>query len=228
MKFVTLTNHRSGSSFFQRCLSSHPKIHARQEDIRKKHTKTGEFLSSVFSPLARRHNHVGIKVMYSHLNDDVWNYIRYPANEIKIIQLVRRDLLETALFYPHNIEGDIQGGLGPPLIIKGKVEAKIPNVIQTMKDINAWIEEYAPHADYTIYYEDDLTDSGLGVAEFYNKETRKDLLENFFGVEDRALVDLEHNQKKNKRPPREEIVTNYDELMQEIERQNICQYIETN
>ena len=67
MKFVTLTNYRSGSSFFMRCLDNHPNIKAVQEILRRGKDRNKKFLNDFFASESQ-HGIVGFKLMYDRTN----------------------------------------------------------------------------------------------------------------------------------------------------------------
>jgi len=217
MKFVVLTNHRSGSSFFMRCLNSHPDIEARQEDLRLKSTRNSKFLDELYSGK----NNFGFKCMYSHINDDVIDY--FKNNDIKIIQLIRRDMLETVLWYNDNFD-NVKGGLGVPIELpEEKVKVRKQRVLTKLNKLKQNIDKYKLMADFVVYYEDDLT-GGKNAQEFYNKVTEFKLCE-FIGVAPRTLKDIETHQQKDTRPPSSEIISNYNSLIHMI--RNYGGYIET-
>lgn len=221
MKFVTITNHRTGSSFFQRCLDSHPEIIARQEDLRD----IGKFpanilrgrLNEMYELGEKRVEAVGFKLMYSHVRDWVMDYIK--ANDVKVIHFLRRNILETAIWYPGHLKGDIEGGLGPRLKVRGKVEVKIDRVIKKLREIRENASKYAKIADFIAYYEDDLTDDGKATDKFENAKTRKKLLA-FLGVEDRILKPNFYTGKSERGNAKDTII-NYKELMDVIKKEGL-------
>lgn len=216
MKFVTITTHRSGSSFFQRCLDSHPRITARQEDMRNIE-KLGDKFSKVLDDIyahSRADYAVGFKLMYSHARPEIWEY--FKKNNVKKIQFIRRNILETALFHPKHIQGNVSGGLGPRLIVEGKVKCNPEKIVKYMHRVYEDIQSHKKYADFTVYYEDDLTDGGKPIDHFYNKDTRDELLR-FLGVKDRPLYP-QYYTRRSKRGEAEDIVENYDELMDYIRK----------
>ena len=220
MKFVTLTNHRSGSSLFQRFLHSHPNIIARQEDLRNV-DRVGygvslRKLDQIYATVNEQRKAVGFKLMYTHIFPGLIEWLK--VNDVKFIHLIRRDILETALWYRKHFNGEASGGLGPRLVVEGKVEAIIPEVIKQMKDIYENINKYRSLADFTVYYEDFTNNEDVQV--FYNKEVQKELLD-FLGVEHNNLSVYEQDNKKNIRPPSNEVVSNWNELMDAVEKSGI-------
>lgn len=213
-RFITLTNHRSGSSHFLRLLDSHPKIRARQELLRKKEARTKDFLDDLFYSSRIAHKIFGFKLMYTHVSPEVEEFMREykcsheKCDDVKVIQLIRRDLLETALWYRAHFEGEAEGGMGPRLVVNSPVTAKIPSVIHQMKETKANIDKYRPLADFTVYYDDFTTPDGT--QEFRDKVVRRELLE-FLGAEDYNLYSEANI--KNIRPHSSEIVTNWEELV---------------
>ncbi len=207
-RFIVLTNHRSGSSHFLRLLDSHPKIKARQEILRKAKSRTKAFLEDLFYESRISYEVFGFKLMYTHISPQVDEFMRENKGRVKIIQLIRRDLLETAIWHRGNFVGESEGGMGPRLVVKGSVTAKIPEIICQMKETKSCIDKYRSLADFTAYYEDFVTTEGI--QEFKDEAIREELLK-FLGVEDNNLFSAVNI--KNVRPPSSVIVTNWDELV---------------
>lgn len=221
INFITLSSHRSGSSVLQRYLDSHPEIKARQEELRAQNrfkVPLEDWLKNFFTS-EPDYKVFGFKVQYSHIRPALLNYIK--KNNIKVIQLIRRDMLETCFWHSRNYRGRTEGGFGTDLIVpKGeKIEAKIPNVIRSLKQLKRWIDMYRKLADFTLFYEDDMT-GGHDSATFYNEGKRRELFD-FFRVED---SDHEFSQRKAKRLPLEKIVVNYKELKAELRNRDIPYY----
>lgn len=219
MRFATITTYRSGSSHFQRLLDSHPEITARQEDLRKYQLRTKKYLNELYK--ANDRSIFGFKIMYPHINKEVEDYLKDPNNKVKVIQLIRGDILETALWHPKSFDGKHQGGLGPPLIIEGTVKANIEQVIQRMKDIHKNIRRFRHLADKTIYYEHFVNFDVKGGSPYMTNKTMEQDLYDFLGVKRRGMKLFSEVNKKNERLPNEEIVTNWDELIDTIEREGI-------
>ena len=210
VKFMTISNQRTGSSYFQRLLNSHPDITARQEDLRVRRTDLSTFLDTLYSSGSSKV--FGFKVQNVHIDNEVVNYIK--AHDIRVIQLIRNDLLETALWYKSHFEGEAEGGGGSPLIIKGLVKANIDRVLNHMEWIRDQYNKYKPLAGIVITYEDFTNGT------YYNKEVMNKVLE-FLEVD---IVDLGDEQRKNKRAKSESIVENWNDLINEMERRNINRY----
>lgn len=212
MNFVTISSQRSGSSFFQRCLDSHPSLEARQELLRSEDTRNSEVLQEIY----KGKQNFGFKVQYNQLNNDCWVWLR---NNVTVIQLIRRDILETALWWPaHFKEGEegLAGGNGPPLVVKADtVTADIEKVLKRVDELNHHLDFYSPRSDYQVFYEDDLTCDGGNAQEFCNTASRRKLL-SFLGVKDYAIRDREKEQRKNPRKPTKDLVSNYDEMMEAL------------
>lgn len=220
--FVTLTYARSGSSFFQRLLTSHPDISAAQEMLAgpiHKNRNVTRALERFYR--SKRPKVLGFKLMYNHIDDEVWDFIR--KKKLKIIQLIRANMLETVLWLPWCIKkGRIDGGMGPPMIVRSKVEVKIDVVIHWLKWLNEQIKKYRKEADYTVWYSQ-VTGNQDGVK-FYDDRVRQDLLK-FLGVRDYGLRC--HQNRKNKREPSEKLIVNYSNLMKFIKKHRIkIKYIE--
>lgn len=216
MKFVTLTNHRSGSSHFQRLLDSHSDIRALGELLNNESSRNEKHLAEIYAPF-EKWKAFGFKMMYTHADQNVMNFI--TGQGIGVINLIRKDVLETALWYGRHFTGEVKEGNGPRTVVLGEVEAKIESVLHTMKDIHRWIGEYRKYESFTVYYED-FTDPEGGQY-FVNKQKRQELL-GFLGVEDRGLYS-ELN-VKNVKGPSEKIVRNWEELLKEMKRRGIERY----
>lgn len=217
-KFITLSNQRSGSSVFQRMLDAHPDIKARQEDMRKKIEPAT--LDDIFDD---HHKAIGFKLQYNQLEQQPWILDDIKKNDIKVIQVVRTNLLETALWFRNHFVGeaekaDVSGGLGVNLVVRGKVRAKIPEVVEYMQKLKTWIEKYHHLSDFVVYY-DQFVGPEEGV--FYNEGVRKKLLR-FLGVRDMRLDSGQR--QKSRRGKTEEIVINYKQLIEAIEQSDICRY----
>ncbi len=217
-KFITLSNQRSGSSPFQRMLGSHPKIVARQEILRNisPSTTAGNLIIDAFRE-DKKGTVSGFKVQYNQITPMFWGFIE--QNNIKVIQLIRRDLLEMSIWFGNHHIGDTKGGLGPPLVVQGKVEAKIDEVLGYMVWLKERIDENRHRAGFTVYYKDFTNNEN--VNSFYDTEVRTKLLA-FLGVNNKGLR-VEAN-VKNVRGKSEDIVTNWNELISEMKRRGIERY----
>lgn len=224
MRFVTLTNFRSGSSVFQRMLDSHPNILARQEDLRSQgnwgEEKTKRFLEELYNKEGKGHQHycVGFKMIYAHIRP--WTIKFLQDRNVKFIQLIRRDLLETALWMPGNFNGGDGGlGMGVHLEEGEKARVNIEKVVDYVTYLRQQIEEHRSIADFTIYYEDDIAGEH-DVGEFWNQRKRKELLE-WMGVQDRPLFANRRKNTKSRRPKSEECVANYQEVIIQLKKKHI-------
>lgn len=222
MKFVTITNQRSGSSLFHRLLDSHPDILALQEEMRDAKTIGRKTMFKRLDSIYAKENEfktVGFKLQHNHITRDLIEYI--VDNNVKVIQLIRRDVLETALWFRHHVEGDVEGGGGVPLKVNGKVKAKIPTVIDYMQKLHKWINHYKDFADFTVYYEDICGDKDTDT--FYDTNKKRDLM-HFLEVMDCYLTKGE-NMPKNTRGKSENIVENWGTLLKEIDKNNIKKHV---
>lgn len=150
-KFVTLSNQRSGSSWFQRMLQSHPEIWARQEDLAS-YQDRGIGVESFLDTLYASHPEVkafGFKIQYSHITKEVVDYIK--SRELKVIQLIRNDLLATTVWFDRVVQDN-------------KVDVAF--VKDYIKKLRANINKYRKLADYTVYYEQAMKLGFGGVLEF--------------------------------------------------------------
>ncbi len=217
-KFLTLSNYRSGSSPFQRMLASHRKLVARQEIFRKipsGHTVENHLINTFRAD--KPDTVSGFKIQYDQIPSGFWEVIE--KYNMKVIQLIRKDLLETSLWMPNNYIGDTEGGLGPPLIVRGKVEANINKVLSYMVWLRDRIAENRSRAGFTVYY-DQITNNE-SASSFYDVDVRKKLLA-FLGVDDKNLVVSDN--VKNTRGKSEDIVTNWKELIAEMKKRHIERY----
>lgn len=222
MKFITLSNQRSGSSFFQRLLNSHPDILARQEDLRKirEEKRVVEIMDSIYGR-EKDFTAVGFKVQYNQVRDGLMQYL--IANDVKIIHLIRRNFLETALWFRDHFIGKKEGGLGMGIKVPGPVEVKIESVTKYLRWLEENTKKYKDMADLTVYYEAMTGDEDT--REYKDKEVRAEVLK-FLGVVDRNLfVDVRENNKP-KRQPSKELVKNWEDLMEAIKRENLITYYE--
>ena len=216
MKFITISNERSGSSFLQRLLDSHPNIRARQEDLRSSHQKNDKFLYDLYFNSRCKKKTLGFKALYGHLYRGIFDFIK--RYNIKVIQLIRRDLLECVLWYRAGTLANVKdfnkiGPLGTFWKLEDKVEVDIERVKKYLIKLNKDIDKYRRYADITIYYKDFTNNQNSDC--FYNKEVRRELLE-FLGVDDRELQVSQKINKKNIRPSSKECIKNWDELMKEL------------
>jgi hypothetical protein len=88
-----------------------------------------------------------------------------------------------------------------------------------MQYLKKHYDHWYPLADFVVEYNDYATEGGS--QDFADKTVRKDLLQ-ALGVKDRNLYS-EVN-KKNKRPPNEECVSNWDMLLDEVDKLGIERY----
>lgn len=220
INFVTITYARSGSSFLQCCLGSHVDIGAVQEMLINA-DKRGINVKKVMDRFYfedTRPKVLGFKLMYNHTTDEIVAYLlKY---KIKIIQLIRNDLLETVLWLPWCFKGKKDGGMGPPLHILEKGEADIENVIHWISWLRNQIDKYKRIAQYTVWYSELTGDKDSRV--FYNQVARIRLLK-FLQVDTTVNIGSAQN-KKNTRQSNEKLITNYGELLQEMKKEGILQY----
>lgn len=217
-KFVVISNQRTGSSHLCRLLDSHPDVVCRQEDLRKKEDRTKSFLDKLYAN-ARKHKAFGFKAQFSHISEQVEDY--FLNEDVFKVVLLRKDLLETSLWFKAHHIGKTSGGLGPPLKLQkdSKVIAKLDSVTNYMKWLKRHYDHWLPLADFVVEYDDYTCENGC--QDFADKQVRKQLLE-ALGVEDRELYS-EVN-KKNKRPPNSECVENWQELLDEVDKLGLRRY----
>lgn len=221
VNFITVSSHRSGSSVFQRYLDQHNKVIARQEDLRTDHLhgknidpkRLDKFLDEIFTS-NKHHAAVGFKVQYSHGTDHLKKYIK--RNNIKVFHLIRNNILDTVFWYPGNYIGEVSGGFGPPLVLESDtVEGKIPKIIDNIKWINERIKEWKEFTDLEVTY-NDMTNNKAATT-FHNKDKRKEIW---------SLLELDDSdfklpQSKAGRPSLQECCVNYEEIIQELDKQKI-------
>lgn len=211
--FITISSHRSGSSVFQRWLNQHPKIIARQEDLRGKNIH-GEnvdkkelysLLNVIFTSNPDK-TAVGFKVQYSHITPELIEYIK--QKQIKVIHLIREDVLDIIYWYPGNFEGDIQGGFGPPLLLKSKTtRGKIPEIIKSVNWIKQKREEVKKIADIEITYNQMTNNTN---AEWFHDEIKEKEILAFLGVN---YIKMKLPQQKADRPALKDCCENYQEII---------------
>jgi hypothetical protein len=161
----------------------------------------------------------GFKLQYSQIVPGIWEFVE--KYDVKVIQLIRKDLLETVLWLPENCVGDIEGGLGPPLIVRGNVKAKVDNVLDKMVWLRERITENRPRADFTVYY--DQVTNNENASSFYDIGVRKKLLD-FLGVDDKNLTVPREANTKNTRGKSKDIVINWNELISKMKKRKIERY----
>lgn len=221
--FVVMSNQRSGSSVFCRLMDGNPEVICRQEFLRSYKSRGVDlfpFLDGFYNP-DRVEKAIGFKIQYSHVNKDVERYLE--ERKLKIIQMIREDLLEVALWYPRKHDGPTSGGLGPPLILKdgGKVTANISKVINYMKWLRMNIDRWNEKADYVVSYDEVTGNKDTRV--FHDEEKRSDIYK-FLGVQDCVTAVHEDINRKPARPPNKECVVNWDELLGAVDEANISRY----
>ena len=112
------------------------------------------------------------------------------------------------------------------MILKDKkYTAKIDEIVQDVTWLQYEIGNWAKKADFIVYYEDDLTNNAH-VSEFYNQEKAKQLLALFGKKPQRLHFEVQGGLKKNKRPPNEEVIENWDDLIKELKYREINWYFE--
>jgi len=224
MKFITLSSHRSGSSMLQRFLNTHPDVYARQEDLRDQ-DRIGQLaakrrLDEIFAQEGK-YKAVGTKVQYTHVRPWLLKYIK--QNDVKVIQLIRRDLLQTIFWWPGNYEGKTKGGFGPELVVP--VGSVIIGKYKPVKKMLIWlkkqIDKYKKIADFVLYLEDDIRGPEDSDS-FYNPETRKKLFQ-FLGVKD---IDIVLPQKRADTDNLEKYVANYGDLLKKLKKEGVPIYYE--
>ena len=246
IKFLIITQPRSGSSFFTSCLNSHPQIHCSRGSLFTKHNlspikgfKPGfltvdrkkspyykyrsgsfkrqfahrfrrnklvhEFLSAWYA----RHQDseaVGFKVNYSQIS-------RYPAtiswvkqNDVKIIHLVRTNLLKRHVSNKIAVTRDVHHSNKPLEPIKIYIESKI--LVEDFRRRQNRFERYRTlFKDFPfleVSYESMVADQ--------NKETSKVL--EFLGLN--QLIPLTTDLVKVNPDSLEEIIENYEEVKQTL------------
>jgi len=221
VNYITISSHRSGSSVFQRYLDKHDKVIGRQEDLRIDWAKGKNVDRDALYALLNniyQSNHaytaVGFKAQYSHLTPQLEEYIK--REDIKVIHLIRNNILDTVFWYPGNYRGKTEGGFGPDLKLVSKtVEGKIPEICAAIKWMNMFIDEWEEKADFTVTY-NQMTNN-INAKKFYDEDKRKELWK-FLNVKD-SNHDLP--QSKAERPNLKSCCVNYDEIIKELNKKGL-------
>lgn len=170
---------RSGGTLLERLLNSHPDITCLGEILAN--PDHGDRSLKNFQDIVDKNEvkTAGFHVQYGQMQSntqpvavDALSY--FKENNFKVINLIRRNILRTAMFIKgcctHTNNGFI---INPKLLEKN------------IKVILMHIEYYKPIVGLKMFYED-FTNNGCYVNEFSNYELRKEMLE-FLGVDDHPL-----------------------------------------
>ena len=226
--FVVITNRRSGSTALMNLIQSHPEVFAQHETMggAKRQGHGYAFVKSeldrFYDITAFKNREVtkasGWKVLYEQMYEPIAQYIR--EKPLKIVQLIRNDLLETALWVRGITEYDARHR--NILEQYGKVEVNIENCIFYIEQLRKNIDFWHKKADFTLFYEGDITEHGESVSEFFNKQKRAEFLK-FLGVSDFDLTNIRPKKSKLVHESHD-VVSNYEELLKEMESRGVKRY----
>lgn len=220
IKFAIITQQRSGSNLLRSFLNQHPDIYCygemfspsgtvkdnffKDKDLivkiafyhKEQNKNIEDYLNYLFSS-AKKYNAVGIDLKYNQINDEVLNYLL--KNDIKIIHLIRKDILATWL---------------SDYLVDGRRKNKLPRRIDpkqlkrqmrfTLHSINKYKKQN--FKDYLTLSYKEMTDN-KNINELPKELTKKIL--DFLKVDYRKLKSK--RMKKNKWDY-ENMIINYEEL----------------
>ena len=225
MKFIVVTNRRSGSTLLMNLLQKHLKVFAQHETMgnaKKQNLPYAQVAGMLDRFYSRKEaleaTATGWKILYEQMYQPIYDYV--VARDLKIVHLIRNDLLETALWTRGCTDYDARH----INILKryGKVEANIENTLEYISKLKENIDFWALKADFRILYEGDITNHSESVKSFYNESKRRELLE-FLGCEDMELITT--TLKKVKLVGKsEDVVSNYRELLEAVENSKVFRY----
>ena len=206
-------------------LQSHPQIFAQHETMggAKRQNRDYGFIKEELDKFysrreAQEANATGFKVLYEQMCQPLADYIFNKP--LKKIILVRNDLLETALWTRVGTNYDARHE--NILVQYGKVTAHVDNIIDYIERLRLNIDFWLKKADFSLFYEGDVTKCGDNTKEFYNATKRAELL-NFLGCDDRPIGTL--SEKKRRLVYKsEDVVRNWNELLEEMDKRGISRY----
>jgi len=248
-EFVVVTNRRSGSTLLMNLLQSHPQIFAQHETMgsAKRSTATLEWVTGeldrfydikalglvsdktvsfkgmpVQAPSSGEPKKAaGWKVLYEQMYQPLADYI--AKRNLKIIHLIRNDLLDTALWTRTATAYDARY---QNLFEKyGKVKVNIDETLEYIELLRKNIDYWAKKADFSLFYEGELTNHSENVTGFYNASKSLKLQE-FLGVDYKTLVTVTEKKVKLVHES-SEVVSNWDELLSEMAKRGILRYYVT-
>lgn len=207
-KFIVLTRSRTGSTYLNQLLDSHPNISTLDEPYRIKFIQTSFMIwNRVFSSKPKQIEQVGFKLMYYHdlnVNNSVWDILKNNL-DVKIIHLQRHNLLRCLIsrelavkmkaFHSHEIDGNRN-------ILKKKVFINPDKIIRDLEltetsKIKA-LKLLENHQIIELYYED-----------FCNNTTKLNEVLQFLNL---PSVELKSSLKKMNPEPLEDLVSNYSDI----------------
>ena len=231
VRFMILSEERTGSTFLQMLLNSHGQIICRGEilnpsdEVRRNSTphylpRLGvdddavEYLeSNVFGPVPETVRAVGFRLMYSHAQDGRWRQARRHLmndNEVRIIHLTREDLLARYLSHRLALEN------GRWILTEDASESPTDSIRLDLEDcVRSFTESeqnraetdrlFSAHPKYDLTYETLTRDVDLEIQR---------VLE-FLGVAPQQLSSPTRRQRSRSKA---EVIENFEELKHFITR----------
>lgn len=205
-KFIIVSRSRSGSNFLLTKLDSHPNIDSKGAPFANlEGVSSLEKWEGIFSKKPKSIKQVGFKIFYYHPNDDsgkkIWDILESDKS-IKIIHLKRENKLKTIVSWEIAEKNNIWANSKETSFTKeSKIvrieKEKLKDILNRMKSFESNFESrFSQHNKTEITYEELIKSeaSFKGILNFLNvdssinletpikkqnKETVKDLLENF-------------------------------------------------
>ncbi len=213
-KCVVIGEGRTGSNLLISLLNSHKNVHIKGEVFGRLNDKScKEIWDEVFSDRPSHIFYAGFKIFYNHPFDStdrrVWEFLRNDL-EIKIIHIKRRNMLRKVLSLEiafktnkwsrsHSDDfiplGDKQVTLDPTTCIRQfeEIQKNELNIDQT----------FSSHKIHEVFYEElvrNIKDSSESIIDFLEL----------------PKVDLKTNLVKQNREPLRLLITNYDQLKEDL------------
>jgi LPS sulfotransferase NodH len=231
VRFLIVSEERTGSTFLEMLLNSHEQIICRgeilnpSEEIRRTamplslsvlgaEDDASEYLDgSLYGQVPDHVRAVGFRLMYSHARTGGWENARrriVDDREIRVIHLTREDLLARYLSYRLALRDGrwIATDEAPQPVsdtIHLDVEDCVKSFVESEVNQEAADREFSSHPMYDLTYEKLTTD--------FEAESRRVL--EFLGVEYRPLFSpTRRQQTRSKR----EVIENFDELRQFLDQ----------
>lgn len=215
-KFVIVARSRTGSNLLVGLLGSHPNIVCRGEEFRE---LAGRSSSAVWNGIFDRRplgiSHVGFKLFYYHPIDSsdrsVWNFVAADPS-IRIVHLIRRNLLRTALSRAIAERTDVWDdriGRGQKIDLSDRrVRLDAEECIRDFERTRGWATQlkadHPSHRIHEVEYETLVSDPRAIIE-----------IQRFLGVR-RIRDDLQTDHRRQNREALGELITNYAEFSHDL------------
>ena len=217
--FVIIGGRRGGTTLFRRLLSSNPGLNMQDEII---HIGVPfKEAKSLLDSLYVQPGINGFKLLIEQCTPALLDY--FQKNNIKIIQLIRNDLVTQAIWYTGNYN---TSRLARRIDFNAKypdAKVRVQKTANTIESIVKFHKHLEPIASITLFYEGDLSVDGDGTKTFYNTQAKSNLC-NSLGISSFEF-NIEGRVKSNKDfLDSDDIFVNIQELYDELKKRGLKRF----